>query len=395
VPREQGATVSLANAISHLSQCSAGVSVEPAEYNWGAPSPMQQQQLYSQYLSLAFMCSVAPMPNYAMSMAMQPQRPPLYPGCFMSPFSSWMPPTSSPSPSPSPSPCPPASQQTSGSDRPEAATAGALSKKAAAQGKKAGTKPKSAKAGAMPAGAGSAAADDLECAMDDIATLLGDDAFLEQLQDDVLSEGSNGSSASPDCRALPKTASHGSLCANDSGAYPRNSFATAFDLDLDMDDVPAAAAAPDGSGWAHGTAPSSAMKANSGDLNNMLPSPSPTKSTRSSRLAAREVAAAAAKDSGPGAGAGAGAAPAPLKITLKVKGGGVQKSAAVKASKGQQQHVAAAMVAPAAQGASAAEDQLTAADLSRLLGEDDNRIPDGWDLDLDFENPFSCSIGAF
>ncbi|KAG2499540.1 hypothetical protein HYH03_002486 [Edaphochlamys debaryana] len=222
----------------------------------------------------------------------------------------------------------------------------------------------------------------------DLCKLLGDD-FLENLQEDVASEGSNGSSTTSDTRAMPRNhGSNSSLCASGSGSLANN-FASAFDLD--MDELPASAASPDWAQGGSGHVPPS--KAGSADLNNLVSSSSPTKATRSARTAAREAAAAAkaAKEE---------VTTAPTKITLKVKGGVQKPAGGAKASRATAAACAAATgapaAAPAAQGGPAQEEcPLSAADLSRLLGEDDNRIPDGWDLDLDFENPFSCSITAF
>ncbi|KAG2441606.1 hypothetical protein HXX76_003226 [Chlamydomonas incerta] len=244
--------------------------------------------------------------------------------------------------------------------------------------------------------------------LDALLGVLGDDSFLENLQEDELSEGSNGSSSTMDGR-LQKASSNGSF---------HNDFASAFDLD--MDDLPAAAASPDGNNTAAAAAPHTAAvsaptaatstapaKSHSGDLNNLV-SGSPTKSTRSSRrdaAAAHRSAEAGNSSTGmmppSGATATAGVAPA-TKISLKVKGGVSKASASGANSKAAKAAAAAAHVAAATPGAPAQQPQaggeecpLSGAELSRLLGEDDNRIPDGWDLDLDFENPFSCSITAF
>ncbi|GLC52281.1 hypothetical protein PLESTB_000604600 [Pleodorina starrii] len=408
--RDQAGHVSLANAIAHLNTVSAGVSVEPSDYSWGAPSLLQQQALYSQCLQLAFMCTL-PQMQYAHLSAcpsLQAGRPAMIPG-FMPPFAGFLPPVVAPCPAPSPlpAPCSPAVPQGSGlQGKPSAARSdGALATKASKNlspsKKSMGSKSKASKNTAVvnsavpapPAGVGKV---DADIELEDICRLLGDDAFLEHLQDDVLSEGSNGSSSTSDGRVLSKNNSNGCLSGsvnNEGGLFAGNNFAAAFDLE--MDDLPAAAAAAS-------APPASSQppnKATSGDLNNLVASSAQPRSTRASRSAARE-AATAAKDN---AGAGSGS---PTKITLRVAKGGVQKASGSKPSKAQvtaaaaqpPQQPAAPVAAPMAgmTAAAQAEDcQLTAADLSRLLGEDDNRIPDGWDLDLDFENPFSCSITAF
>ncbi|GIL74786.1 hypothetical protein Vretifemale_4694 [Volvox reticuliferus] len=213
---------------------------------------------------------------------------------------------------------------------------------------------------------------------------------MQHLQDDVLSEGSNGSSSTSDDRILSKNNSNCCLSGsvnNDGTLFAANNFASAFDVDMD-DPIPTAAASD--CKPAPAIPPSS--KTSSGDLNNLVAASAP-RSTRASRSAARD----AAKDA-----AAAAAVVSPAKVTLKVAKGGVQKGVSSKPSKSQAA-VAAAVVAVTTAAAVAPTDPqphpedctLTAADLSRLLGEDDNRIPDGWDLDLDFENPFSCSISAF
>lgn len=170
----------------------------------------------------------------------------------------------------------------------------------------------------------------------------------QNLQDDV-SEGSNGSACS-DARALSKNNSNGSLCAsgaNNDGAA--QAFASAFDAH--MDEEPAAAAVTDCNGWS--AAPG---KATSGDLNNLVAPANTPRSTRSARSAVKDTAAAS-------------------KLTIKLKGG-VQKASGAKPGKAQQQALASA-AADATAGlqpaAAVPEDPLSAADLSRLLGEDDNR----------------------
>ncbi|KXZ41043.1 hypothetical protein GPECTOR_909g167 [Gonium pectorale] len=373
--------MSLSSAVSYLESVSAGVSVEPSQYAWGAPSLIQQQALYSQFLQLA--CSL-PQLQYAHLSGLH---------AFFPPFAGVAPPCQSQAPSPAPcSPAPDANAQqvSKPSLRPDAAKVGSPGKKPSG-----GSKSKSNKCSVPSAPASSLPAPKVEADMqlEDICKLLGDDAFLEHLQDDVLSEGSNGSSVTNDGRAMSKNNSNGSLCAsgslqnNENGLFPSN-FATAFDLD--MDEAPAPAAACDGSTWAPSVS-QPPVKASSGDLNNMVSS-SPVRSTRSSRVAAREAAASTKEGHAP-------AAPG-TKITLKVKGG-VQKTSGAKAGKLAPQvaaattaGVAATTVSPAEAAAAAEDCQLTAADLSRLLGEDDNRIPDGWDLDIDFADPFSCSISA-
>ncbi|GIL48198.1 hypothetical protein Vafri_4885 [Volvox africanus] len=398
--------VSLANAIAHLNTVSAGVSVEPADYNWGIPSLLQQQALCSQVLQLAFMCTL-PQMHYAHLSAcpsLQPGRPTLFPS-FLPPFPGFMAPVAAPSlaPSPSPPPCSPAAPQVSGQQaqakssaaRPDGPSSKA-GKNLTPSKKSSGSKLKVSKnvsAGnnaisVASAGVASKAESDIE--LEDICRLLGDDAFLEHLQDDVLSEGSNGSSSTSDGRVLSKNNSNCCLSGsvnNDGSLFAANTFASAFDMDVD-DPTPTAAAsdckpAP--------TIPPSS-KTSSGDLNNLVAASAP-RSTRASRSAARD----AAKDA-----AAAAAVVSPAKITLKVTKGGVQKGVSSKPSKSQAAVAAAAVAVAIAAEVPPTDPQpqpeecaLTAADLSRLLGEDDNRIPEGWDLDLDFENPFSCSISAF
>lgn len=274
--------------------------------------------------------------------------------------------------------------------------------------------------------------------------------------------GSNGCSADGG-RLLVRTGSRGSLSAN--GALNDNilfdgSLASAFDMDIDEQAT--------GPGWPAGSAASAPGRATSADLNNLACS-SPSSPVK-------------AQPGGPPAKLGkAGAA---TKVTLRVKGG-VQKTAGAAAGPAAAKAVAAggkatkaasSAAAAAAAAAAAVEEALTAADLSRLLGEDDSRcvqtpcrkahcacmrdvmcspehrvwflcvspatilrlvrcpthiarcpahadphgprfcltkarlllcpgclhdgascvcrIPDGWDLDLDFENPFSTPISA-
>lgn len=136
------AHVSLANAIAHLNTVSAGVSVEPADYNWGTPSVLQQQALYAQFFQLALMCSL-PQMQYAHLSSLQAARPamfpsflPSFPGSLLTQFragtrdvrrfryidlfkyyrSGFVPPMTAPSSAPSPFPasCSQASPQASG-----------------------------------------------------------------------------------------------------------------------------------------------------------------------------------------------------------------------------------------------------------------------------------------
>ncbi|PNW71330.1 hypothetical protein CHLRE_16g649750v5 [Chlamydomonas reinhardtii] len=407
----RGDIVSLAAAVEKLNALSSVVSLEPSEYSWGTPSIMQQQALYSQFMQLCVMSSLLPQLSYASAMSMPTARPAMFPG-FMTPFPGFAASPVTPVPSPpapssivQPSQAPCAEQPAKATARPEgkASKASGSPKKAGSKSKAAAKSSTAASPSAQQQAIAAMKAEDMD--LDALLGVLGDDSFLENLQDDVLSEGSNGSSSTMDGR-LQKATSNGSF---------HNDFASAFDLD--MDDLPAAAASPDGNNAAAAAAPHAAAavaaaaaastapaKSHSGDLNNLM-SGSPTKSTRSSRreaAAAQRSVEAGNSSTGmmPPSGAAAAASAPAMKISLKVKGGVSKASVGGAGPKAARVAAAAAHVAAAApstpqQQAGGEECPLSGAELSRLLGEDDNRIPDGWDLDLDFENPFSCSITAF
>eukprot|EP00198_Chlamydomonas_reinhardtii_P008917 XP_001698254.1 predicted protein [Chlamydomonas reinhardtii] len=309
----RGDIVSLAAAVEKLNALSSVVSLEPSEYSWGTPSIMQQQALYSQFMQLCVMSSLLPQLSYASAMSMPTARPAMFPG-FMTPFPGFAASPVTPVPSPpapssivQPSQAPCAEQPAKATARPEgkASKASGSPKKAGSKSKAAAKSSTAASPSAQQQAIAAMKAEDMD--LDALLGVLGDDSFLENLQDDVLSEGSNGSSSTMDGR-LQKATSNGSF---------HNDFASA----------------------------------------------------RREAAAAQRSVEAGNSSTGmmPPSGAAAAASAPAMKISLKVKGG-VSK---------------------------ASECPLSGAELSRLLGEDDNRIPDGWDLDLDFENPFSCSITAF